>query len=110
MTSGIQDVMKEFVENLIKNLVDHQDELDVSVSVSTKSILIQVKSSKQDLGKIIGKKGRTIDAIKVVTLASKNTKFPGDAKGISIEILEDESSNFKINKKSTNGDNYLCQS
>ena len=104
VTTSIQNVMKEFVENLIANLVDNQDELEVTVSVSTKSILIQVKSSRLDLGKIIGKKGRTIDAIKVVTLAVKNTKFPGDAKGISIEILEEENSSFKINKK-FNGDN-----
>ena len=104
MGSGIQDVMKEFVENLIRNLVDIQEEVKVEVSVSTKSILIQIKSSKKDTGKIIGKKGRTIEAIKVVTLAAKNTKFPGDAKGVSIEILEDADTSFKINKKSTYGD------
>lgn len=104
MGSGIQDVMKEFVENLIRNLVDNQEEVKVEVSVSTKSILIQIKSSKKDTGKIIGKKGRTIEAIKVVTLAVKNTKFPGDAKGVSIEILEDVDNEFKINKKTMYGD------
>jgi hypothetical protein len=87
---GIQDEMKIFVEDLVKNLVDKKEEVKVDVSVSTKSIIIQIKTDKTDCGKVIGKKGRTIEAIKVVTLAAKNTKFSGDTKGVSVEVLEEE--------------------
>lgn len=94
---GIQDEIKEFVYLLVKNLVDNKDEVKVETSVSTKSILVQIKTAKDDCGKVIGRQGRTIDAIKVITLATKNTKFPGDSKSVSIEILEDE--NYSFNKK-----------
>ena len=96
---GTQETMKDFVEFIVTNLVDNKEDIRVDVSVSTKSILIQIKTSKEDTGKVIGKKGRTIEAIKVITLAAKNTKFPGDSKSISIEVLEDENSGFKINRK-----------
>lgn len=96
---GIQESMKEFITNLAKELVDKKDELNVDVSVSTKSILVQIKTAKQDTGKIIGKKGRTIEAIKVIALAAKNTKFSGDSKGISIEILENENFTKQLKNK-----------
>lgn len=96
---GIQESMKEFITNLAKELVDKKDEVNVDVSVSTKSILVQIKTAKQDTGKIIGKKGRTIEAIKVIALAAKNTKFSGDSKGISIEILENENFTKQLKNK-----------
>jgi predicted RNA-binding protein YlqC (UPF0109 family) len=96
---GTQETMKDFVESLVKNLVDRKDDVRVDVSVSTKAVLIQIKTAREDTGKVIGKKGRTIEAIKVVALAAKNTKFPGDSKSVSIEVLEDENSSFKINRK-----------
>lgn len=92
---GIQDEIKDFVDFLVKNLVDKKDEVKVETSVSTKSILVQIKTAKDDCGKVIGRQGRTIDALKIITLAAKNTKFPGDSKSISIEILEDENYSFK---------------
>lgn len=96
---GIQETMKVFMEDLVKNLVDNQNEIEVSVSISTKAILIQIKSSKTDTGKIIGRNGRTIEALKIIGLAVKNTKFPGDSKGVSVEILEDENSGYKDRNK-----------
>lgn len=96
---GIQESMKEFITNLAKELVDKKDEVNVDVSVSTKSILVQIKTAKHDTGKIIGKKGRTIEAIKVIALAAKNTKFSGDSKGISIEILENENFTKQLKNK-----------
>lgn len=96
---GIHEAMKDFITNLAKELVDKKDEVNVDVSVSTKSILVQIKTAKQDTGKIIGKRGRTIEAIKVIALAAKNTKFSGDSKGISIEILENENFTRPVKSK-----------
>jgi predicted RNA-binding protein YlqC (UPF0109 family) len=64
------------------------------VTVSTKNVIIQIKSLKSDLGKIIGKKGRTIDSLKTITLAIKNTHFPSDTRRVSLEIIEDETASF----------------
>lgn len=93
--SALQDEIKAFVEFLVKSLVDEPEEVSVVVSVSTKVILVQIKTAKHEIGKVVGKQGRTVDALKVITLAVKNTKFQGDSKSISIEILEDETYNFK---------------
>lgn len=91
----IQEVMQEFIENLVKNLVDAVEDVKVDVSISTKAVIIQIKANKSDLGKIIGKKGRTIDAINLIALAVKNTKFPGDFKDVTVEILEDSPTSYR---------------
>jgi predicted RNA-binding protein YlqC (UPF0109 family) len=94
---NIQEEVKVFVENLVGNLVDKKNDINVDVSISTKTILVQIKTAKEDCGKVIGRKGRTIEAIKILTLAFKNTQFPQDSKNISIEIIE--GGNVIINKK-----------
>jgi len=96
---GIQECMKEFVESIVKNLVDKQNEVTVDAFVSTKAIVVQIKTAKDDCGKVIGRKGRTIDAIKILALAAKNTKFPEDSKSVSIEISEEENVDIKKTTK-----------
>lgn len=94
MNKGMTELLQEFITNTIKLLVDNPDDVKVSTSVSTKSVLVQIKSAKSDLGKIIGKKGRTIESLKIITLAIKNTHFPRDVRTISLEIIEDEDTSF----------------
>lgn len=95
---SISEVLGCFVTETTKNLVDNPEDVDVFVSVSTKNVIIQIKASKSDLGKVIGKKGRTIDALKILTLAIKNTTFPQDIRKVSLEVLEDENSSFNFNE------------
>jgi len=92
--SGMSDLLQSYVENETKSIVDNPDDVGVSVSISTKAIIIQVKVAQKDCGKIIGKRGRTIDAMKVLCLAKKNTNYPEDSRRILIEVLEDENSGF----------------
>ncbi len=94
MSISIAEFLREYVEYTVKKLVDNPDEVQVFSSVSTKSVIIQVKVAKSDCGKVIGKRGRSIESLKVLVLAIKNTNFSGDNKRISLEILEDEESNF----------------
>jgi hypothetical protein len=94
---SIQEKVKTFVGDLVENLVDKKNDVNIEVSISTKTILVQIKTAKEDCGKVIGRKGRTIESIKVLTLAFKNTQFPQDSKNISVEIIE--SGNVIINKK-----------
>lgn len=94
MSLSISEIMKEFIENIVKLIVDKPEEIKVVVSNTTKSILIQISADKSDLGKIIGKKGRTIDALKLLASVVKNTQFIGDIKDVFIEIIEDEKSTF----------------
>lgn len=92
--SSISDMLKDYVERETRSIVDSPDDVDVSVSVSTKAVIIQIKVAQSDCGKIIGKRGRTIDAMKVLCLAKKNTNFPDDSRRVMLEVLEDENSSF----------------
>jgi uncharacterized protein len=86
--------LKERVELLTKDIVDKPENVEVTTSVSTKAIIIQVKVDERDCGKIIGRKGRTIEALKILCMAIKNTNYPDDSRRIMIEVLEDENSSF----------------
>ncbi len=98
MEKSIVDTIKTLIEGLVKQIVDEPNEINVEVSTSTKSVLVQIKSAKSDIGKIIGKRGRTIEALKVIATVVKNTQFLGDKKDVFIEIIEDEQSDFYKNK------------
>ena len=94
MTTGMSDTLREFITDTAKKIVDNPDDVNIGVTVSTKNVIIQISLNKSDYGKIIGKKGRTIDALKVIVMAIKNTKFSGDTRKVSLEILEDEETNY----------------
>ncbi len=90
-------LLKEYVEETTKAVVDKPEIVEVSAAVSTKAIIIQVRVDQSDCGKIIGKRGRTIDALKVLCLAIKNTNFPNDSRRVMLEVLEDENSSYSYN-------------
>lgn len=91
-------LLESYVSETAKKLVDKPEDVKVKATVSTKSIIIQIGVAKEDCGKIIGKQGRTIDALKVICLAVKNTNFPNDSRRVSLEVLEDENSRFRPSK------------
>ena len=66
--------MREFVEYVAKSLVDYPDEVEVHQIEGEKTMIFELKVNKSDIGKIIGRGGRTIKAIRtlLVTTAAKN--------------------------------------
>ncbi len=78
--------MKEFIEYIVKNLVDHPDQVQINEVGGTHTLIIELKVEKSDIGKIIGKKGKTINAIRtlLMSVASRN------GLRVNLEILEDE--------------------
>lgn len=92
--SGISDLLQKYVEDTTKQIVDNPDDVMVTSSISTKAVILQIKVAQSDCGKIIGKRGRTIDALKVLSLAIKNTNYPDDSRRVLLEVLEDEDSSF----------------
>jgi predicted RNA-binding protein YlqC (UPF0109 family) len=96
--SGMSDMLKKYVENTTKKIVDQPEDVVISSSVSTKAVIIQIRVAQLDCGKIIGKRGRTIDAMKILCLAIKNTNFPDDSRRVLLEVLEDENTQFSYNK------------
>lgn len=92
--SGMTDLLKEYVEETTKKIVDEPEEVKVNASVSTKAVIIQIGVNNRDCGKIIGKRGKTIDSLKVLCLAMKNTNYPSDSRRVLLEVLEDENSDY----------------
>lgn len=90
----MSNLLRDYVENTTKQVVDIPESVEVNASISTKAIIIQVRVDASDCGKIIGKRGRTIDALKVLCLAIKNTNYPEDSRRVMLEVLEDENSGF----------------
>jgi len=77
--------MKEFVEYIAKHLVDKPDEVRVEQIESEKTIIYELSVAEGDLGKIIGKKGRTAKAIRTL-LTATSAKTGG--KRALLEIVE----------------------
>ena len=92
--SNLTSTLQKFIEDTTKSIVDEADQVEVSVAVSTKAVIVQIRVAQYDVGKIIGKQGRTIDALKILCVAIKNTQFPEDSRRILLEVLEDENSGF----------------
>ena len=67
--------MKELVEVIAKALVDNPEEVVVTESEKEDEIVIELKVAASDVGKVIGKQGRTAKAIRsVVKAASSKTE------------------------------------
>lgn len=62
--------MKELVEFIAKSLVENPDEVTVSVNETERETVFQIKVNESDIGRIIGKQGRIIKAIRTVTKAA----------------------------------------
>jgi predicted RNA-binding protein YlqC (UPF0109 family) len=77
--------MKEFVAYIVKNLVDHPEMVKINEIGGTQTLIIELSVEKSDIGKIIGKKGKTINAIRtlLMSVASRN------GIRVNLEILEE---------------------
>lgn len=62
--------MKELVFTIVKNLVDDPSQVQVNEIEGKTTDIIEIVVPKNDLGKIIGKKGSTADAIRSIVYAS----------------------------------------
>ena len=76
--------MKELVEYIAKALVDNPDAVRVSEIEGEKTSVIELVVAKEDLGKVIGKQGRTARAMRTI-LSAASTKIN---KHSVLEIIE----------------------
>lgn len=58
--------MKDLVELIAKALVDSVDEIQTSEITGNQTNIIELKVAKDDIGKVIGRQGRTADAIRTI--------------------------------------------
>ena len=76
--------MKELIEYIAKALVDNPDAVEVNEVEGEQTSVMELKVAKEDLGKVIGKQGRTARAIRTI-LNAASTKLN---KRAVLEILE----------------------
>jgi len=62
--------MKDLVESIAKALVDKPDEVVVTEIEGQQASVVELKVAKEDIGKIIGKQGRTAAAIRTILNAA----------------------------------------
>lgn len=58
--------MKEFAEYLIKNMVDYPDKVKMTEIEGNQMLILELSVDKSDIGKIVGKKGKNISAIRTI--------------------------------------------
>ena len=76
--------MKELVDYIAKALVDHPDKVEIKEIAGEKTLIYELKVGEGDLGKIIGKEGRTAKAIRTILTAASMKK----GKRAQLEIIE----------------------
>ena len=78
--------MQEFIEMVVKQLVDKPDEVEVKAVETEQRIIYELTVGEGDFGKVIGKRGRTISAIRTLVFAI-NAKEGG--KRARLDIIDD---------------------
>ena len=61
--------MQEFIETVVKQLVDKPDEVNVSAVEGEQQIIFELTVGDGDFGKVIGKRGRNISALRSLLFA-----------------------------------------
>jgi uncharacterized protein len=58
--------MKELIDYIAKSLVDNTERVEINEVSGTQTNVIELKVAKDDVGKVIGRNGRTADAIRTI--------------------------------------------
>ena len=76
--------MKDLILMIAKSLVDKPDEVDLQEVIGEKTTVFELRVAKEDLGKVIGKQGKTARAMRTILNATA-TKLK---KRAVLEIIE----------------------
>ena len=76
--------MRELIEYIAKSLVDKPEDVSVKVTEGEVTTIVELRVAQEDLGKVIGKQGKTARAMRII-LNAAGTKM---GKRCVLEILE----------------------
>ena len=76
--------MKEFLIEIVKALVDNPEQVQINAIEGSQTTVLELRVAKEDMGKIIGKQGRTANAIRVLLNAASGKA----GKRYVLEIVE----------------------
>lgn len=66
--------MKELIEQIAKSIVEKPDEVQVRAIEGEHAVVIELRVDRDDIGKVIGKQGRTITAMRTILNAARVQK------------------------------------
>lgn len=83
---------RDFIEYVVKQIVDHPDQVEVTRAIDEMGVLITLKVAKEDMGKIIGKNGQTAKSLRILlrVIGSKNNAR------VNLKIVEPEGSEHMV--------------
>lgn len=90
MTEAHKD--RDFIEFVVKNIVDNPDEVEIERNIDDLGVLITLKVAKEDMGKIIGKSGQTAKAMRILLrLIGSRTESR-----VNLKILEPDGAEVEL--------------
>ena len=91
---------KDFVEYVVKSIVDHPEAVIVTRSVDDMGVLITLQVDKRDMGKVIGRSGQTAKSIRILlrVIGSRNNLR------VNMKIVEPEGGEVKGGELEEGGD------
>ena len=75
--------MKTLVEYIVKALVDDTDQIVIAERTGRNTTIIELAVAKEDIGKVIGKEGRTINAVRTIV----NAAGASQKKRVVLEVM-----------------------
>jgi predicted RNA-binding protein YlqC (UPF0109 family) len=76
--------LKDLLEFLAKSLVNDPDDVHVVVTETDTTVVLELSVAKDDIGKVIGKQGRIVRALRTIIKASAAR----DGKRVIVEIVD----------------------
>ena len=74
-------MLEEALEHLVRGIVDHPDDVQVDLRTLRRGRVLEVRVHPDDLGKVIGRAGRTARALRTVMAAL-------GGRGISVDLVD----------------------
>lgn len=85
--------MKEFIEYIVKNLVDNPNAVDIKCYEGERGIIVEIRVAQADVGKIVGRHGNTIKSLRTI-VTSVSARL---GKHVRLELIEPESEALPAN-------------
>lgn len=76
--------MKDLVEYMARSLAEHPDQVEITAAENEQGSVLELRVAREDLGKVIGRQGRTARAMRVI-LGAASTRT---GQRVALEILE----------------------
>jgi hypothetical protein len=75
-------VLEDALEHLVKGIVDHPDQVQVAAKNSPRGEVLEVRVHPEDLGRVIGRAGRTAKALRTLVSAI------ADGKRVRVDVVD----------------------